>query len=65
MNLLVKQIFRQKNIPYDIEEEISQYLPDFDQEKKKKYMIQELNGFYKKYWTGDCWTTKRCRPPSI
>lgn len=30
MNLLVKQIFRQKNIPYGIEE-VSQYLPDFDQ----------------------------------
>ena len=65
MNLSVKQIIRQKNIPYDIEEEISKYLPDFDQEKKKKYLVQKLNGFYNKYWIGDCWTPKRCRPPRV
>ena len=40
MNLSVKQILRQKNIPYDIEKYINKYLPDFDQEMKKKHMIK-------------------------
>ena len=40
VNLFVKQIFRQKNIPYDIEEEIYKYLPDFDQENKLKLKLE-------------------------
>ena len=65
MSLSIKQILRQKNIPYDIEEEINKYLPYFDQEKKKQYMIQTLNSFYKHYWTGDGWTPRRCRGPRL
>lgn len=65
MNLSVKQILRQKNIPYDIEKYINKYLPDFDQEMKKKHMIKKLNTFYIIYWTGDMWTPQRSRAPPL
>ena len=59
------QTLQSKNIPYDIEEEVNKYLPYFDQEKKKKHLVQKLNNFYNNYWIGDSWTPRKCRPPRV
>jgi len=64
-NLIVKQILYQKNIPLEIEQEIVQFLPLPDQEKKKKEMIRKLNIRYKYYWDPGCWGPRKCRAPRL
>ena len=64
-NLIVKQILYQKNVPAEIEQEIVQFLPLPEQEKKKKEMIQKLNIWYDVYWNPGCWGPRKCRAPRL
>jgi len=58
MNMIIKQILRQKDIPIEIEYEIIQFLPDTSggvprcpkQENLKKEMIRRLNIWHQGYW---------------